>query len=148
MGLTGEKKMADNKTTETKQRNKRKAFGQPRSKLTIDKQDPAFHYRWILDAPGRLQEALEGDYTFVEPKEVGRDANGENKVFVKGTTNADGSVQLQYLMKIPREFYEEDQAVAQAYLDDIDAAIKGGRINQTAGDKRYVPDNGISIKTK
>jgi hypothetical protein len=148
MGLIGDKKMTDTKTTEVKQRNKRKPFGVPRSKLTIAKQDPAFHYRWILDAPGRLQEAIEGDYTFVTPEEVGREDTKENKVYVRGGSNVDGSEQRQYLMKIPREFHEEDSKVSQAYLDEIDAAIKGGKVNQTLGDNRYVPENGISIKRK
>jgi hypothetical protein len=138
--------MAETKTTQL--RNKRKPFGVPRSKLSVEKQDPAFHYRWILDAPGRIQEAIEGDYSFVEPSEVGREPNGENKEFVRGDTNPDGSAQRQYLMKIPREFYEEDKKEAQSHLDQIDAAIRGGKLSQVAGDNRYIPDGGISIKTK
>lgn len=138
--------MADVKTT--KERNKRKPFGQPRSKLTVERTDPAFHYRWILDTPGRIQEAIEGDYVFVTPEEVGREANSENRVSVRGSINNDGSAQMQYLMKIPKEFHEEDTKEAQKYLDDIDTAIRGGRINQTPGDHRYVPPGGISIKTK
>jgi hypothetical protein len=140
--------MTTNKTTETKVRNKRKPFGVPRSKLTVDNLDPNYHYRWILDAPGRLQEAIEGDYSFVDPKEVGREANGETKVWVRGGSNVDGTVQRQYLMKIPREFYEEDKQVSQSYLDDIDTAIRGGKLDARLGDNRYVPENGISIKTK
>lgn len=146
-GINRREDMADNKTTETKQRNKRKPFGVPRSKLTVENLDPAFHYRWILDAPGRIAEALDGDYSFVDPIEVNREPNGENKVYVRGGSNVDGSEQRQYLMKIPREFFEDDQKLSQTYLDEIDNAIKGGKINQTLGDNRYVPENGISIKT-
>lgn len=131
-------------------RSKRRPFGVPQSKLSIAKQLDGYHYRWINDSPGRIAQALEGAYVFATPDEVGREArNGEtDKVRELAGTNKDGSAMYAYLMRLPLEFYYEDKQASTAYLDDIDTAIKGGRINQTAADKRYVPLNGISYKTK
>jgi hypothetical protein len=140
--------MAEQKTTEVKTRNKRKPFGVPRTKLSVDNQDPAYHYRWVNDEPGRIAQALEGDYTFVEPQEVNRTSKDGNRVRELAGKLEDGSAMYTYLMKIPREYFEEDQQASQSYLDDIDAAIRGGKINAGANDKRYVPEGGISIKTK
>lgn len=150
MGL-GDKNMAENKVTEAAvkpTRAKRRPFGVPQSKLSVDKQLDGYHYRWINDTPGRIAEALAGAYVFVEPAEVGREANGDNKVFEYGGTNKDGSPMKVYLMRILQEFYEEDRDVSRKYLDEIDASIKGGQVNVRPGDKRYVPENGISYKTK
>jgi hypothetical protein len=131
-------------------RNKRRPFGVPQSKLSISKQLEGYHYRWINDSPGRIAQALEGAYVFVTPDEVGRDSrDGDvDKVRELAGTNKDGSAMYAYLMRLPLEYYYEDKKIATDYLNEIDSAIKGGRINQTAADKRYVPREGISYKTK
>jgi hypothetical protein len=138
--------MAETKVEVKTQRQKRRPFGLPQSKLTVEKKLDGYHYRWINDTPGRVAQALAGAYTFVEPAEVGREPNGENKVFEYGGTNKDGSPMRVYLMRIAQEFYLEDKTSATQYLDEIDASIRGGKISQTAGDKRYVPEHGISYK--
>lgn len=131
--------------TETRARNKRTPFGVKQSKLSINKQLDGYHYRWVNDEPGRIAQAQAGDYAFVEPEEVGREKTSDSRVKELAGTHKDGSPMYTYLMRIPQEFFEEDQTSAQGYLDDIDTAIKGGKINQNAGDKRYVPKDGISI---
>lgn len=135
-----------------KERQKRIPFGTKTSKLELAIKDPAYHYRYFNDSPGRIQRALDAGYTFVEPEEVGKDpreGREENKVAIYAGTQTDGVTPLySYLMKIPMEFYLEDDAVKNLNLDSIDAAIKGGKIDQTAGDNRYIPKEGISIKTK
>lgn len=146
MGLIGDKKMAEAKTEVKPQRNKRRPFGIPQSKLSVDKTLDGYHYRWINDEPGRIAQALAGAYVFVEPEEVGREPNGENKVWEIGGTNKDGSVMRVYLMRIAEEFYQEDRQSHNEYLDNIDEAIRGGRVNQQASDNRYVPQGGISYK--
>ena len=48
-------------------------------------------------------------------------------------------------MEIPKEFYDEDFAQKQAMVDATDEAIYRGTLNEEAGDKRYVPKDGISV---
>ena len=140
--------MAEQKAVETKVRNKRRPFGVACSKLDIDKKQEGFHYRWVNDEPGRIQQAQDGDYTFVTPQEIGKDDQQETRVKILAGKNQDGSGLYAYLMKIPLEYFLEDQQEKQSYLDDIDAAIRGGKIEQKFNDNRYIPDGGISIKTK
>lgn len=149
LNINGTKEIRMSETTKkaATPRTKRRPFGIPQSRLAIDKQLDGYHYRWINDYPGRISRALEGGYSFVEPSEVGREENGENKVKELAGTQKDGSALFTYLMRISQEFYEEDKAISRENLDAIDEAIKGGRVNQTAADKRYVPKGGISYKT-
>lgn len=135
-----------NEATTVKTRNKRRPFNAPNSKLSIDKQLEGWHYRWVNDEPGRIAKAQAGDYTFAEPLEVGREPNNENRVKELAGKNPDGSAMYAYLMRIPMEFHLEDQQSSQSHLDQIDTAIKGGKLTNIKGG--YVPEGGISIKTK
>lgn len=134
-------------TTE-RARNKRKPLGVKRSKLAVPKLIEGWHLRWIVDEPGRIAEAMEGDYSFVEPHEVGYQETKDNRVRILGGVQENGEPLYQYLMKIPQEYFEEDQKVKATQLDQIDNAIRRGQIDRTLGDNRYVPDGGISYKTK
>lgn len=125
-------------------RNKRIPFSVPRSKLSVDQEIEGYHLRWINDTPGRIYQAEQAGYSFVEPKEVGSSAEGNRlSQFVGDQKN--GSPLFAYLMKIPTEWYLEDQETASAHLDEIDRAIKGGKTDG-AQSNRYVPEGGISIK--
>jgi hypothetical protein len=142
-----EKRMIESKqTTEVKVRNKRRPFNAPVNKLEIEKQLEGWHYRWINDEPGRISKALAGDYVFAEPEEIGRDKSEDNRVSVHAGTNKDGSSLLTYLMRIPLEFYLEDKQESQKHLDNIDSAIRGGKTTPITNG--YIPEGGISIKTK
>ena len=133
--------------TDVKVRNKRKPFGVKTSKLAISKQQEGFHYRWVNDEPGRIGQAIEGGYQFVDPNEVAREPREDNKTREYAGLKADGSPMFTYLMKIPQEYYEEDQAVSQGHLDNIDKAIRGGSLDRTPGDNRYIPKQGIKFQT-
>lgn len=138
----------DKVTTQVRARNKRKPFGVPTSKLSIGTPIEGYHLRWINDEPGRIAKALEGDYVFAEPSEVGRESREDNKVKELVGVNKDGSPMYAYLMKLPMEFYLEDKALKEEHDDKIEEAIRGGKIEARSGDGRYVPEGGISYKTK
>jgi len=144
--LKGNNKMTKEqvKTKVKPLRDKRIPFGIARSKLDVDNLDPAYHYRWVNDEPGRIAKAQEGGYSFVIPEEVNRESNDENRVNILGGSNKDGSKLNIYLMKIPMELHLEDVELMQGQVDKIDEAIQGGNINREANDGRYVPKGGIS----
>lgn len=147
---TKEIRMADIQKETVKQaqkpRQRRQSFSIPTSKLEISQQLEGYHYRWINDEPGRIAKALASGYVFAEPEEVGREADRDNKVSILGGANKDGSPLQVYLMRIPMEYYLEDQEIAQGRLDELDNAIRGGKLDRAVGDGRYVPDGGISYK--
>lgn len=130
----------ERKQQENAVRKDRVPFGERQQKLHAPRDEEAqkFHFRvfndnWRKD-PARIQRAKAAGYTLVE---------GYETPFNVGT-NDDGSPIRGVLMKIPKEWYKEDQDKKRQELDRIDAAIKGGTLEQQQGDKRYVPD-GIKI---
>jgi hypothetical protein len=129
----------------------RTPLGTHRSKLTVQDRDPAYQYRYINDSPGRVEQARAGGYEFVDDQKTG-DTGETNtglgsRTAVRAGTNADGSGMNAYLMRIPREFYEEDQAEKEKVNQKVDDAINGGAIEGEPGKEgRYVPSSGISYK--
>jgi hypothetical protein len=133
-------------TSETvRKQEKRRPFGVPVSRLSVSQEIEGYHLRWINDEPGRIALAQESGYSFVEPHEVGR--TGEDKVKeLSGVQRDERTPMYMYLMKIPMEFYLEDRNVLKSQQDNIDDAIRGGKL--VSGENRYVPEGGISYKTK
>lgn len=125
------------------QRKSRQPFGSPRSKLSVSRLIPGYHLHWVNDLAGRIHDAEDNDYEFVNPKEVGFDTK-ESKVKRLVGANEDGSALYAYLMKIRQEWYEEDQERGSALQNQVDEQIRQGKIEDTGG--RYIPKNGMSIK--
>ena len=135
----------DKKTERTQQ--KRRPFGVAQTRLAVNKEIEGYHLRWINDEPGRVEQAMESGYSFVEAEEVGKVAREDNRVReLVGVARDEKSPMYAYLMKIPQEFYLEDRGIIENQNKQIENAIKQGKINQSAGDGRYVPSGGISYK--
>jgi hypothetical protein len=132
-------------------RKKRVPLGVPRPKLTVPAR-AGYKRRWVNDdGKGRLQAALEGGYTHVtDPNlRVGDDGGGDrtdsrvSRIVGRG----EGGKPLRaFLMEIPSELYKEDQASKQAALDEVDRAIRKGRLVPQGEEHRYVPDKGRAIR--
>jgi hypothetical protein len=103
---------------------------------------PGYHLHWVNDTAGRVAEAQQGGYVFVEPKEVG-DPSKETQIKRIVGAQEDGSALYAYLMKIEEEFYAEDQAKLQGDVDKFERAIRRGELDAKPGDKRY--NGGIKI---
>lgn len=123
-------------------RTKRIPFGVARSKLGVTLELPGYHLHWVNDTAGRIAEAQQGGYTFVEPKEIG-EAGQDSQVKRLVGTQEDGQAMYAYLMKLENEFYEEDQKINLKIADEFDNAIRRGELDNKPGDKRY--NGGIKI---
>ena len=134
-------------------RSTRVPLGVARSKLTVAGR-PGYVRRWINDYDGRLQNAQDGGYQFVQNdtiKQIGdADIDNENRDLgarvsrvVDKTTG-----QRAYLMEIKEEFYQEDQRVKIAKVEETDRRIKKGKLEEVEG--AYIPDQGrgIQIETR
>lgn len=131
-----------------------------RSKLQLSESDrkaldeAGFVPRWVNDVDGRVEQALAGGYVYVEPEEaksVGQmalhegnsDLNGRvSKIVSKGG----GQPIRAYLMKIKKEFYDEDQAAKQARNDEIEDALRNGQPGGADTSSQYIPREGIAIR--
>lgn len=138
------------KTRADKGRRRRKPLGQPQQKLNATVPDGFVGY-WFNDKPGRISQALEAGYTFVNDQGADAGEDRSQARFELVGTHEDGSPLHAYLMAIPREWHEEDQLAKQEPIEATEEAIRRGRVNpgvttQDSSDVYYQPSEGSSIR--
>lgn len=116
----------------------RRPFGSSVQKLYYPPREQ-YHRHWFNEEPGRIDSALAAGYTHVQDKE------GKKVQRVVGVASSGGALNA-FLMEIPEEWYKEDMARQQSSIDEMDSAIRRGKVAATPGDNQYVPSQGISIK--
>lgn len=115
--------------------------------LTVHGKDPNFEYRWVLDdpkRPGRLTRFKDGGWEVVtDADEVGQTTVDRGKKLGSAITRPDGAGTL-VLMRISKEWYDEDQAAKASKIDDLersmlaDEAKEDGRYGKIDIQKRRV----------
>jgi len=136
--ITENTQAAPIETTAPRPRSNRKPFGTLEQTMAYESR-PGFHRHWFNDVKDRISRAQEAGYEHVTNKE------GKNVQMVVGTAEGGGALQA-FLMEIPEEWYKEDMAAQQKIVDDREALIKKGQSESQAGDGRYIPAQGITIK--
>ena len=88
--------------------------------------DPNFVRRWINDVDDRLPRALEAGYVFVDRhgQLVGDESIDEARREGTLMSKIVGPNLTAFLMKIPKEWYDEDQARKQNEIDLQEAEMK------------------------
>jgi hypothetical protein len=111
--------------TPNSKRVKRTPVGGPRDVLTVSGKDPNYAYRWVLDVPGRIQRFKDGGYEVVtDGLEVGQATVDRGSNVGSGVTKSAGAGQTLVLMRIPMEYYKEDQDAKQAEITALEASMK------------------------
>ena len=96
-----------------------------RNRLSFDKQDPNFVYRVINDVEDRLQRAQEAGYEYVvSDEQLGDKRAAEGGKIDSRVSKPVGNGVRGFLMRIPREYYDEDQKVKDARVDSSEQAMK------------------------
>ena len=110
----------------------------PKAKLNVPEL-AGFHLHWLNDDGNRIPQAIDGGYSFVNQGEtivnssdlagqsVGEGTDLGSRISVWVGKKEDGSALRAYLMKIPNEFYREDQNMLQARVDNIHGAMHRGK---------------------
>jgi hypothetical protein len=107
-----------------KDRPKRVPLGQ-RNRLSFGKQDPNFVYRVINDQDERLSQAQEAGYEFVVSDEpLGDKRAAEGGKIDSRVSKPVGNNTRGYLMRIPKEFYTQDQNEKMGKIDEMEKALK------------------------
>ena len=138
----------DNQTAVTRQRG---VFNGTNLKLQVLTEIPGYDLRWFNDTPGRLQQAQQGGWEFVGKDEIVR-PEGNKVVDTNSSTDSrhsavagvlDNNTPLNmYLMKIRKEFREEDQLEAQGRIDETEAQmVRGQGMSADRIGPTYLPDN-------
>ena len=99
--------------------------GAARNVLTVDNQDENFVYRWVNDKDQRIRKFQQAGYEFVNDDVVVGDGPraGEASTLGDNVSKEVGLGTMSYLMKIPREFYEEDQKAKHDGVADTEDSI-------------------------
>lgn len=126
---------------ERPKRPERVPLGTHRPKLDFESyKKPGYSYRLMRGSVGRLQDAERGGWEYVL-------AEDGTKVKARVGEFEDGSSREDFLMKIDKKWYDEDQAKKQKVVDQVDEAIKAGGVGRQTDDGRYVPDGAIRYET-
>lgn len=92
-----------------------------------DANDPNFEYRVVVDrnlSPGRIQKFIKAGYVHVLSGEgMGDDAVMKPKKIGAKVTIPVGNGETGYLMKIPKEYYREDQEDKERNLKETEKAF-------------------------
>lgn len=97
-----------------------------RDKLTFKgHRDPNFAYRVINDKDSRIKDALESGWEFVcSDDQLGDKRAAEAGPIDTRVSKSVGGGTTGFLMRIPKEYYEEDQKEKAAKIDEIEKALK------------------------
>lgn len=95
--------------------------------------------RWVNDDGDRINQALQGGYTFVAKDGVAASDDPGSRISRIVGTKAGGGSLSAYLMEIPKEWYDADQLAKRQGIDATESLIKRGSLVQKPGeDGAYV----------
>ena len=123
----------DIKPIDVRKRPRRTPLDGARDILTVENKDPNYVYRWTLDTPGRIEWRKERGYEIVtEDHPVGQPTVDKGSLLGSAVTRYAGNGQRLVLMRIPKEWYDEDQESKQASVSALERsmmeAVQKGRI--------------------
>ncbi len=106
-----------------------------RNVLTVAGKDPSYVYRIINDSGDRVQEFLDAGYELVSASSVRVGDKRVGKATAEGTGSqvSVGQGMKGYIVRIRKEWYEEDQAAKQQRVADSEAATKAKALDGTYG---------------
>ncbi len=114
-------------------RKDRVILGSPRRKLEQMTEKDGFVYRYFNDDGNRLNDAQAAGYEFVEKEQT----QGNSEAGLEATSGIDsreskivgrkesGAPLTAYLMRKNEEMHQEDQAVKQREIDEIEITCRG-----------------------
>ncbi len=113
---------------------RRTSIGQ-RNVLTVAGKEPGYEYRFVNDSGDRVQEFLDNGWELVKQdsvrigdKRVTAPANGES--VAKASV---GAGQTAFLLRLRKEWFEEDQRAKQAQVAASEEAMRKEALNGTYG---------------
>lgn len=114
------------KQTVTRERRAKRTPINGRNILTVEGKDPNYVYRIVNDDGDRIQMFKDAGYELVESSSV---RVGDRRVDVASSEGSKAQVSVgggkkAFVMRIPKEWYEDDQKAKQAEVDRLEQSIK------------------------
>ena len=106
-----------------------------RNVLTVADKDVNYEYRIINDSGDRVQEFLDAGYELVAKDSVRVCDKRVNSAASEGSLAhlSVGQGQKAFVVRIKKEWYEEDQAKKQAKVNEMENATKAKALDGTYG---------------
>jgi hypothetical protein len=106
-----------------------------RNVLTIGNKDPNFVYRTVTDEGDRVETFKDAGYEMVPAKDVRIGDKRVNAASAEGSMaqTAIGGGKKGIVMRIPKEWYDEDQQAKLQQNADLEAATKAKALDGTYG---------------
>jgi hypothetical protein len=106
-----------------------------RSVLSVTGKDPNYVYRIINDSGDRVDEFLDAGYEVVSNKDVRVGDKKVNKASSEGSVAqvSVGQGQKAVVVRIKKEWYEEDQALKQERVDELENSTKAKALDGNYG---------------
>ena len=106
-----------------------------RNVLTVAGKDPNYEYRIINDSGDRVQEFMDAGYELVEKDSVRVGDKRVNSATPMGSVNqvSVGQGQHAYVVRIRKEWYQEDQLRKQEHVASLERATKEKALDGTYG---------------
>jgi hypothetical protein len=99
-----------------------------RHKLTVLDQDPNYKYRIVNVKEDRVEQFIERGYE-IDPNSIVGDKSVDKPSSLGSSTEISvGQGMKAVVMRIPKEWYEEDQAMKQAQIDELEASMKADAV--------------------
>lgn len=97
-----------------------------RNILTVLGKEDGYEYRIVNDTGDRIAQFLDGGYELVDADSVRVGDKRVNSASAEGSKAqlAVGKGDKAFLMRIKKEYYEEDQAAKQAKVDSLEQTMK------------------------
>ena len=130
-----EKELKVNRSSE---RPTRVPVGQ-RNRINVRNRDPNYHYRYVnvnLESdPDRVQRFLDGGYEIVDKDSVRVGDKRVNSASSEGSVKqiSVGQGQKGFVVRIRKEWYEEDQLKKQRQVNELERATKEKALDGTYG---------------
>lgn len=134
-------------TVKRETRRERPPVGGLRDILTIANKDPNYEYRWVKDVPGRIKWLEERGWEIVQDDlKVGQETVDSPKgKLASALTRFGGGVVTLVAMRIPKEWYDADQAAKQELIDaQEESMMREANSGQIPGSNQpgYIPTAG------
>lgn len=98
-----------------------------RNILTVSGKEPGYVYRIVNDVGDRVEMFKQAGYELVESEavQVGeRRVNSASALGSKAQVSVDSTGTKAFVMRIPKEWYDEDQRAKQSDVDELERTIK------------------------
>lgn len=104
-----------------------------RNILTVKGKEPGFVYRIVNDVGDRIQQFKEAGYELVENKDVqvgDRRVNAPSAEGSKAQVSVDKEGTKAFVMRIPQEWYQDDQRAKQSRVDELEQTMKSEALSK------------------